>query len=308
MKNRFVLAALGFAVTLVPSLAAAQVTPGRLRARAVACAQQYEALARERRPTRRPGSARPIGSSTGARSDGFEFVIFDADTRQKQPAFDHHAARRGAVEGLGQGVQAGTALPFQTFTFNDALSAIEMTIAGARWTCTLADYACRTPEPPPPGEIRRGITGPVRGDHVGASCRGRGCRPTASGWRSSTTTTWRSARSAATSASLLSTDGSEGNYYDARVDRVVARFDEARGVSRAPGYRRLVHYVASSPEDQLQPRALGDAVRQARRPARPRAAGAVRRAQPEADRHRPAALPQSLRPVRPGVAQGQPRA
>ncbi len=57
-----------------------------------------------------------------------------------------------------------TRLPFQSFTFNEALSAIEMTIDGARWTCVLTDYSCRTPELPPPGEIRRGITGPVRGD------------------------------------------------------------------------------------------------------------------------------------------------
>ena len=37
-------------------------------------------------------------------------------------------------------------------------------IDSARWTCTLSDYACRTPELPRPGEVRRGITGPVRGD------------------------------------------------------------------------------------------------------------------------------------------------
>ena len=86
-----------------------------------------------------------------------------------------------------------------------------------------------------------------------ASRRGRACRPTASGWRSSTTTTWRSARSAATSARALSTDGSEGNYYDGASIVWSPDSTKLAAYRVRPGYRRLVHYVSSSPEDQLQP-------------------------------------------------------
>jgi dipeptidyl aminopeptidase/acylaminoacyl peptidase len=51
----------------------------------------------------------------------------------------------------------------------------------------------------------------------------------------------------------LSTDGSEGNYYDGAS--IVWSPDSTRIAAYRvrPGYRRLVHYVASSPEDQLQP-------------------------------------------------------
>ncbi len=51
----------------------------------------------------------------------------------------------------------------------------------------------------------------------------------------------------------LSTDGSEGNYYDGAS--IVWSPDSTKVVAYRvrPGYRRLVHYVASSPEDQLQP-------------------------------------------------------
>ena len=87
----------------------------------------------------------------------------------------------------------------------------------------------------------------------------------------------RSARSAATSASTLSTDGSEGNYYDGASIAWSPDSSKLVAYRIRPGYRRLVHYVASSPEDQLQPEHWAHAVRQARRPARPRAAGAVRR-------------------------------
>jgi enterochelin esterase-like enzyme len=54
-------------------------------------------------------------------------------------------------------------------------------------------------------------------------------------------------------AIALSTDGSEGNYYDSRLawspdstNVVVYRV--------RPGYRRLVHYIQASPADQLQPK------------------------------------------------------
>ncbi|HYE87063.1 MAG TPA: DPP IV N-terminal domain-containing protein, partial [Vicinamibacterales bacterium] len=184
-------------------------------------------------------------------ANGFEFVIVDADTQQKQPAFDHQRIAESLSRASGR-AYSGARLPFQNFTFNDALSAIEMTINGARWTCTLADYACRTPEATPAPEIRRGITGPVRGDLSNVTPRPRmspdgkwmafidnynlAIRPFGGGRRVA-----------------LSTDGSEGNYYDGAS--IVWSPDSSRVAAYRvrPGYRRLVHYVASSPEDQLQP-------------------------------------------------------
>jgi hypothetical protein len=184
-------------------------------------------------------------------ANGFEFVMVDADTRQKSPAFDHTRLANALSQASGR-TYSGARLPFQNFTFNDALSAIEMTIDGARWTCTLADYACRTPELPPPGEVRRGITGPVRGDTSAATPRPRlspdgkwmafidnynvALRPFGGGKRVA-----------------LSTDGSEGNYYDGASIVWSPDSSKVAAYRVRPGYRRLVHYVASSPEDQLQP-------------------------------------------------------
>jgi len=53
---------------------------------------------------------------------------------------------------------------------------------------------------------------------------------------------------------VLSTDGSEGNYYE--LSSIAWSPDSKRvAVYRVrPGYRREVHYVESSPEDQLQPK------------------------------------------------------
>src|SRR6185369_15248129 len=53
---------------------------------------------------------------------------------------------------------------------------------------------------------------------------------------------------------MLSTDGSEGNYYE-RSSIVWSPDSSKLAAYRVkPGYRREVHYIESSPEDQLQPK------------------------------------------------------
>ena len=183
---------------------------------------------------------------------GHEFVTVDADTQLKQPSFDHARLAASLSRAAGR-PYTGTRLPFQSFTFNEALSAIEMSIDSARWTCTLSDYVCRTPDVPPPGEIRRGITGPVRGDLSATPPRPR-MSPDGK-WMAFIDNYNVAIRPfGGDKRTPLSTDGSEGNYYDGAS--LVWSPDSTRLVAYRvrPGYRRLVHYVASSPEDQLQPK------------------------------------------------------
>ncbi len=177
--------------------------------------------------------------------------MVDADTERKEPAFDHARLAESLSRASGRAYST-TRLPFNTFTFNDALSAIEMTIDGSRWTCTLADYACRTPELPPPGEIRRGITGPVRGDIPAAAPRPR-MSPDGK-WMAFIDNYNVAIRPFGGEKRIaLSTDGSEGNYYDGASIAWSPDSSKVVAYRVRPGYRRLVHYVASSPEDQLQP-------------------------------------------------------
>jgi hypothetical protein len=53
---------------------------------------------------------------------------------------------------------------------------------------------------------------------------------------------------------LLSTDGSEGNYYDPRSITWSPDSTKVAVYRVRPGYKREVHYVESSPEDQIQPK------------------------------------------------------
>ena len=108
-----------------------------------------------------------------------------------------------------------------------------MTIDGARWTCTLADYACRTPDVPPPGEIRRGISGPVRGDISSASPRPR-MSPDGK-WMAFIDNYNVAIRPfGGDKRTALSTDGSEGNYYDGASIAWSPDSTEGRRLSRAP--------------------------------------------------------------------------
>ena len=230
--------------------AAAQVT-GADYQRAQTLRQQYEAAA-----INVPDTPTWVGTThrfyyRRTLANGHEFVMVDADTQQKSPAFDHARLAQSLSRTSGRDYTA-TRLPFNTFTFNDALSAMDMTIDGARWTCSLSDYACRTPEVTPPGEIRRGITGPVRGDISAVTPRPR-LSPDGK-WMAFIDNYNVAIRPfGGEKRTALSTDGSEGNYYDGASIAWSPDSSKLVAYRVRPGYRRLVHYVASSPEDQLQP-------------------------------------------------------
>jgi dipeptidyl aminopeptidase/acylaminoacyl peptidase len=250
---RKVLSALSAALVLLvfsaPS-AAQQITLSDYQ-RAQSLRQQYESAA-----VFVPEPATWLGTThkfyyRRSLANGFEFVTVDADTQQKTPSFDHQRLAESLSRATGR-AYSGTRLPFQNFTVNDQLSAIEMTIEGARWTCTLADYACRTPEVPPPGDVRRGITGPVRGDLSTAAPRPR-LSPDGK-WMAFIHNHNVAIRPfGGDKRTMLSTDGSEGNYYDQASIVWSPDSSKIAAYRVRPGYRRLVHYIASSPEDQLQP-------------------------------------------------------
>jgi dipeptidyl aminopeptidase/acylaminoacyl peptidase len=250
MKNRRLLTLAGCIVTLLPAIAGAQVTKADYD-RAQSLREEYESLAVNVADTPTWIGATHSFYYRRTRPDGFEFIRMDADSRQKQPAFDHARLAESLSKASGQAYRPNR-LPFQNFTFNDALSAMDMTIAGARWTCTLADYVCRTPEPPRPGEIRRGISGPVRGDQSGVTPRPR-LSPDGK-WMAFIDNYNVAIRPfGGDKRTALSTDGSEGNYYDPASIVWSPDSTKIAAYRVRPGYRRLVHYVWSSPEDQLQP-------------------------------------------------------
>ena len=189
---------------------------------------------------------------------GNEFVLVDATTAQKRPAFDHEKLAAALTSVIKpEKPYSGVTLPFNAFAFVDGERAIEVTVTNVLWRCTLADYACRTD--PPGGRGGRGgrggggLAGPVRAEF---DVNGIEPRKSPDGKFEALINNYNLAirETGKTQPTLLSVDGSEGGYYD--PNSIVWSPDSKKiAVYKIkPGYRRYVHYVQSSPEDQLQPK------------------------------------------------------
>jgi dipeptidyl aminopeptidase/acylaminoacyl peptidase len=186
---------------------------------------------------------------------GRQFVLIDADGRRRGPAFDHTRLALALRTATRDSVTAVT-LPFDTFSFVSDGRAIEFVLRDSTWRCGLDDYVCRNDGPVPP-ERRPGRTfawsaGP------GQLWRIEGLPPL----RSPDSTLEAviqnynvAVRSVGSGVIVpLSFDGSEGNRYT-RASMAWSPDSKKLAVYRVvPGYQREIHYVESSPEDQLQPK------------------------------------------------------
>ena len=217
---------------------------------------------------------------------GHEFVVVDADLLARKPAFDHEklAASLSAIS--SQKYKAVT-LPFAEFTFADKEQAIQFAAAGSTWKCGLSDYVCKKtgaapqgpafPARPPadedlesPAEFENDVLdgvsypSPQQGQRQGRP--GFGPPPQAAPEqpvRTSPDEKWEALirnynvflrPKGGSEVFALSLDGSEGNYYTFQSIAWSPDSKQLAAYRTRPGYRRQVHYVESSPTDQLQPK------------------------------------------------------
>jgi dipeptidyl aminopeptidase/acylaminoacyl peptidase len=185
---------------------------------------------------------------------GFSFVMMDARSGRKTPAFDHERLAAALTKETGRPHEA-LRLPFSTVRLSPEGGTMEFSTGPSeRWRCTLADYACRRDDPPSlrPGTLR-GVNGPVRDPNA---ARAEPPRRSPDGkWEVIALDYNLAVRPAGGGKpKLLSTDGSEGNCYE--LSSVAWSPDSRRFAAYRvrPGHRRYVHYVESSPEDQVQPK------------------------------------------------------
>ncbi len=180
---------------------------------------------------------------------GYEFVAVNADTEVKRPAFDHERLAASLSKAVGA-KQTALALPTQGLRLVEKGTALEVVAKDARWRCDLSEYACRKVADIPTGfvQVPFACSPPGPEDKPVASPDGKSealvqnynivVRETAPGSKSIT----------------LSTDGSEGNCYQRGSIKWSPDSRKLAAYRIRPGYRRMVHYVQSSPEDQLQPK------------------------------------------------------
>ena len=196
---------------------------------------------------------------------GTAFMLVNADSNQRVPAFDQ-TRLAGAISSAVKRAVLPDSLPLDNLTFTDDRTAITFGPDSARWRCTLVDYRCAAapannlgagrdfggglygglpvddsaPRLSPDGKWEATVRNfnvyvrPVRAGDGGAGARGAG--------------------SDERDGFPLSTDGIEANFYAARS--IVWSPDSKRIAAYRirPGFRRELHYVESSPEDQIQPK------------------------------------------------------
>jgi dipeptidyl aminopeptidase/acylaminoacyl peptidase len=185
---------------------------------------------------------------------GNEIVLVDADTLTRRPAFDHERLAASLSAASGEKYTA-TKLPLgggANLTFTDNEQKITFIAANSRWECTLSDYKCtrlgpapvisgfntppqlRTPPAPPPDTPRASPDGQweafIRNYNIAIRSKDR------------------------KTEFMLSFDGSEGNYY--ALNAILWSPDGKRiaAYRTKPGFKRRIHFVESSPLDQMQPK------------------------------------------------------
>ena len=204
-------------------------------------------------------------------ADGNSFVLVDPAAPAKRPAFDH-ARLAAAISGGGRRYTS-TRLPFTAFTFGTDEQSISFTVEDSlAFTCSLPEYRCdviRARVQSGAGDGGRGGRGEGGGRGAGAGAGGRGGGRRAGpagdtpGGVASPDGRWiayvqnhnlhlRSADSAAGAA--LSRTGTPDRPF---VQQSIAWSPDGRKLVAnrvAPGDRRMVRYIESSPTDQLQPK------------------------------------------------------
>jgi len=175
--------------------------------------------------------------------EGKEFILVDADRRRSEPAFDHERLAEKLGRAAGEEYEPGE-LPFNSIEFIDEGRELRFAVEGWWWTCELESYECRKGE-----EVRR---------------RGRGGSGPASDeprvFVSPDSTreafvrdhnVWVRELSEGEEAQL-SFDGSDGEYYSESISWSPDSRMFVATLTR-PGFERIIHYVESSPDDQVQP-------------------------------------------------------
>ncbi|MBX3278351.1 MAG: DPP IV N-terminal domain-containing protein [Acidobacteria bacterium] len=202
-----------------------------------------------------PESANWIGKSSRfwyrkAVRGGNEYMLVDAATLAKRPAFDHERLAVSLSSAAGAEYSA-LKLPFNSIGFVDEERALEFVIAEDRWRCELENYACKKLGP---AQLqRRGASGGLPGPRYNFPSEPR---PSPDGkWEAIINNFNVHVRAKGKRESVaLTADGSEGNYY-ALASLAWSPDSKMIAVYRVrPGYQRRIHFIESSPEDQLQPK------------------------------------------------------
>ncbi|MCA6116875.1 DPP IV N-terminal domain-containing protein [Bradyrhizobium sp. WSM 1738] len=178
-----------------------------------------------------------------------QFILVNAATGTKQPAFDHTRLAAALNRASHKDYKADN-LPFAGFKMAKDAGRITFNIENTRWSCDLVSDACTSNTMPrqayqysydrtPPAENNR--------EKTSVSPDGK--------WLAYSKNYNLFLRSKDGSRNIpLTWDGSESNYYALSTLKWSPDSRHLAGYRIRPGHKRQVHYLESSPKDQLQPK------------------------------------------------------
>ena len=190
---------------------------------------------------------------------GYEFVEVNAQTQTSRPAFDHTRLAAVLSKAMGEEIKPEE-LPFQDLRLDKDGKTFRFLRGRAFWRCDLAAYTCEKAPPREGFDLSADDDGGYDSTPKAINGAARGVKSPDGKWLAFVENYNLAVRpadgkpgAAEKQTAILSQDGSEGNYYS--VDTIAWSPDSKHVlVCRIrPGYRRLIHYVESSPADQLQP-------------------------------------------------------
>ncbi|MEX1181967.1 MAG: DPP IV N-terminal domain-containing protein [Gemmatimonadota bacterium] len=252
-----------FAIPAAPGQA--QVTPADYE-RAIGLRAQWQDLTHDvvtDAPTWIAGTHRFWYVRT-VRNASHQFMLGDASTREQRPAFDHERLAASLSSLTGE-PWAAHRLPFDEIDFTPDAQSIRFSFDDGDFVCRLTDYACSAA-----ADGSGGGQGGGQGGFGGQACQPRSFGVTRDLEVPANNTPRRSpdgrleafienhnvvVRPAGGGpVTTLSTDGSEGNFFDPCSISWSPDSEKLAVYRVKPGYRRLVHYIESAPRDQVQPR------------------------------------------------------
>lgn len=181
---------------------------------------------------------------------GSEFYVVDAANVSKKMAFDHVRLAAALSEVLKED-QDPKNLPFRSIRFTPEEKSILFDIGGWTYSCDLTSYTCKRDE-----AVRRrrrsGFNTWVRGPAPEAESAEAKTSPDGK-WEVFIKNYNIYVRvKDGEEEFALSHDGSEGNYYTFQSIAWSPDSKQLAAYRLERGYHRVIHYVESSPDDQLQ--------------------------------------------------------
>jgi dipeptidyl aminopeptidase/acylaminoacyl peptidase len=185
---------------------------------------------------------------------GHSFVLVDAEEQVQRPAFDHERLATVLTDSIEGERYTGASLPFREFEYVDDRSGLEFEVDDATWRCSLNDYSCTKKEGASASEDDEDWCGWLSNDE---ETQGPVVSPDGEmeAFVRDHDVYIRPADSSEAEARALSYEGAPGDGYQTGSitwspdSEKIAAFR----VDMAP--ERMINYVVSSPDDQLQPKA-----------------------------------------------------